>query len=171
MRKQFLEAGKIVSTQGVRGELRVQPWCDSAAFLCQFQTLYFAQGEQPVQVLSARVHKNLALLKLEGVTTVEQADLLRGKVLYLNRDDCSLEPGRYFIQDLLGLHVLDADTGDNYGTISDVFPTGANDVYEVTGSDGRRYLIPVIPDVVLQVQPEQGRVLIRPMKGIFDDED
>ena len=67
MRKEFLEAGKVVGTHGVRGELRVEPWCDSAEFLTQFKTLYWEKGSVPVKVLGARVHKSLVLLRLEGV--------------------------------------------------------------------------------------------------------
>ena len=81
MGKEFLEAGKIVGTHGIRGELRVEPWCDSADFLTGFKTLYWNGGETPVKVLGARVHKSLVLMKLEGVESATQGDLLRGKVL------------------------------------------------------------------------------------------
>lgn len=172
MRKAFLEAGKVVGTHGVRGELRVEPWCDSPSFLAERGTLYWdASGTRPVHVRSARVHKSLVLLSLEGVDSLETADTLRGRVLYLARADVQLPPGRFFIQDLLGLSVFDADTGTCYGTLTDVFETGANDVYEVTGSDGKKYLLPAIPDVLVDTDIETGRMEIRPIRGIFDDAD
>ena len=90
MRKQFLEAGRVVGTHGVKGELRVEPWCDSAAFLAKIHTLYWDRGSEELQVVSSRVHKSLLLLKLEGVDTVEEADALRGRILYLNRDGCQI---------------------------------------------------------------------------------
>lgn len=170
MLKKYLEAGKIVGTQGLRGELRVEPWCDSAAFLCKFKRLYWRNGERQVKVQSARVHKYLALIKLEGVDTIEQADLLRGKILYLNREDCKLEQGRYFVQDLIGLEVSDADTGVVYGKLTDVLKTGANDVYQMTTPEGKEILVPVIPDVVAGVDVEDGKVTIRPMRGLFDED-
>ena len=171
MLKQYLEAGKIVGSRGLRGELRVEPWCDSAEFLCRFRKLYWKAGEEEVRVKTARVHKNMALLTLEGIETVEQADLLRGRILYLDRHDCRLEPGRCFIQDMLGLTVLDADNqAVCYGKLTVVYQTGANDVYEVTGEDGKQYLIPAIPDVIIGKEIERGRLLIRPLEGLFDED-
>lgn len=171
MLKKYLEAGKIVGSRGLRGELRVEPWCDSAEFLCCFHKLYWRAGEEEVRVKTARVHKNMALLTLEGIETVEQADLLRGRILYLDRSDCKLEPGRYFIQDMLGLTVLDADDPTIcYGELTDVYQTGANDVYEITGAEGKPYLIPAIPDVIVGKEIEQGRLFIRPLEGIFDED-
>ena len=171
MLKQYLEAGKIVGSRGLRGELRVEPWCDSAEFLCRFRKLYWKAGEEEVRVKTARVHKNMALLTLEGIETVEQADLLRGRILYLDRHDCRLEPGRCFIQDMLGLTVLDADNqAVCYGKLTDVYQTGAHDVDEVTGEDGKQYLIPAIPDVIIGKEIERGRLLIRPLEGLFDED-
>lgn len=169
MKKQFLEIGKIVGTHGLKGEVRIEPWCDSANFLCRFKRLYRADGTE-MKVLSAKVHKNIAVVLLEGITSVEQADLMRSKVVYINRDDARLPKGTYFIQDLIGLKVLDFDNGTEYGEITDVIKTGANDVYQVT-KDGRDYLLPVIPDVVKEKNVDGGFVKIVPMKGIFDDED
>lgn len=169
--EQFLEAGKIVGTHGVKGELRVEPWCDSAEFLKKFSNLYWNHGEEKVHVVSSRVHKSLLLLQLEKISTVEQADALRGKILYLNRQDVTLPKDRYFVQDMIGLHVQDADTGVCYGTLTDVLRTGRNDVYEVTAEGGKEYLIPVIPSVVIETNVEQQYLKIRPLKGIFDDAD
>ena len=110
-------------------------------------------------------------MQLNGVTTVEQADKLRGTVLYINRNDVTLPEGRYFISDLLGLRVCDADNAEIcYGNITDVLKTGANDIYQVTDDAQKCYLIPVIDDVVIETDLTAGIVRIRPMKGIFDDE-
>ena len=169
MKKQFLEIGKIVGTHGLKGEVRIDPWCDSAAFLCRLKWLYDANGnEQPV--ISAKAHKNVAVVLFKDVHSIEEADRLRGKVVYMNRDDVKLPRGTYFVQDLLGLQVEDADSGKVYGIVTDVLKTGANDVYQVS-RDGRDYLIPVIPSVVIERDIDGGIVKIRPMKGLFDDED
>lgn len=170
--KPYLEAGKLVGTHGVRGELRLEPWCDSAEFLKHFKRLYWdSDGTREVSVLQARPHKSLLLLKLKGIDTVEQADALRGKVLYLSRADVSLPEGRYFVQDLLGLSAVDADTGIVYGAVSDVFPTGANDVYEVTSPQGKKHLVPAVRDVVVGIDLAAGQMLLRPIGGLFDDAD
>ena len=173
MLQPYLEAGRIVGTHGIRGELRVEPWCDSPEFLKKFKTLYWKENDSftPVQVKSARVHKNLALLQLDGVDSIEEGDVLRGRVLYLARKDARLPEGRYFIADLLGAQVIDADTGRVYGKITEVLKTGANDVYQVTDQKERNYLLPVIDEIVLDTDIEGGTVRVRPIKGIFDDAD
>lgn len=168
--EQYLEIGKIVSTHGLRGELRVDPWCDSPQFLCQFKTLYLKKGETKLSV-SSRPHKTIAIVKAKGIDTIEEAEKLRGRVLYINRSDARLAPGEYFIQDLMGLDVIDIDTSKSYGKITDVLKTGANDVYQVTDEKKKDYLIPVIDDVVKEIDINGGKVLIKPLKGIFDDED
>lgn len=171
MRNQYLEAGRIVGTHGIRGELRVEPWCDSAAFLAKLRNLYGERGTEKLKVVSSRVHKSLLLLQLEGVDTVEQADMLRGKILYLDRADVKLPKGQYFMQDMIGLTVMDADTGKRYGLLTEVMRTGANDVYQVTGEDKVDYLVPAIPDVVREVDIDGGVLKIRPLRGIFEDAD
>lgn len=172
MLQPFLEAGRIVGTHGVKGELRIEPWCDSADFLSKFRTLYWdSNGASSVQVLSSRVHKRLLLAYLEGVTSATQGDSMRGRVLYLRRADVKLPEGTWFVQDMIGLTVLDYDSGKEYGKLTDILKTGANDVYEITALDGKTYLLPSIPQVVLVRDPEAGVMKIRPIKGIFDDED
>ena len=87
-----------------------------------------------------------------------------------NRKDIKLGENEYFIQDILGMKVLDINTGKNYGTVTDVFQTGANDVYEVTDEKNKKYLIPVINDVVLNVDMNNQEIKINPLEGIFEDE-
>ena len=85
MKKQYLEIGKIVNTHGIRGDIKVQPWCDSPDFLAEFDTLY-RKDQSPIVITSAKVHKGCVLMHVEGVDTVEQAQALRGMTLYMNRD-------------------------------------------------------------------------------------
>ncbi|MEG1774133.1 MAG: ribosome maturation factor RimM [Oscillospiraceae bacterium] len=171
MRKQYLECGKIVAPHGIVGEVKVQPWCDSPQELAALSCLYLDGGELPLHIERARVHKDMLLLKIEGLSTVEQGSALRGKILYLDRSDLPLEQGEYFIQDILGLTVVDADDGHCYGTVSDVTETGANDVYHITFPDQSVRLIPVIPQVVIETDIEAGLLKIRPLKGLFDDDE
>ena len=166
--KQYLETGKITGTHGLRGEVRVQPWADSPEFLAEFDELYLDKGAKKIEISSSRVHKNMLIMKIKSVDTIEQADSLRNKVLYMNRDDVELDEGTYFIQDLIGLDVIDCDTGERVGRLDDVSETGANDVYHIKTDDGRVFLIPVIPDVVKDISPEDGYIKIFRMKGLFD---
>ena len=171
MKKQYLDSGKIVGTHGIKGEVRIEPWCDSPEFLCAFKKLYLDEKGQTFIEVKSRPHKNITLAKIKGVDTIEAAEKLRGKIIYINRDDITLDEGVNFVQDLIGLEVRDAENGTVYGKITDVLRTGANDVYEITDSKNKKYLAPVIDEVVEEINVDGGFVLIRPMKGIFDDED
>lgn len=170
MKKAYLEAGKIVGTHGVRGEFKIQPWCDSAAFLCKFKTLYLdAAGQNSLTMQSLRPHKNVVLAKADGVTSIEQAEALRGKILYISREDAHLEEGKWFVQDLLSCKVIDIDTGEEYGILDEVIPgVGANDVWCVKSQTGEEILVPAIPDVILETDIDAGVIRIRPLSGLFD---
>ena len=168
MKKQFLEAGKIVRTHGVRGELVLECWADSPEFLAGLKHLYFAGGSRDAGVVSSRGHKGRVLLKLQGVDTVEQGDALRGKVLYLDRDDVELPEGRYFLQDLIGLKAVDGNTGREYGVLQEVLPTGANDVYRIVDGAGREFLFPAVKHMIQGVDLEKGIIALLPIPGIFD---
>lgn len=172
MIKQYLEIGQIVSTHGIKGELRVNPWCDSPEFFKKFKTLYFDKnGEEQARVLSCRPHGNVVILMLDGIDSVEKAQKNRNRVLFMNRDDAELPDGQYYIQDLLDCEVFDADDESRrYGVITDVSQTGANDVWHITDG-GREYLIPAIPSVVCETDVKAGVIKIRPLRGIFEDED
>jgi len=170
MLKQYLETGKIVGTHGVRGMVRVQPWCDSGEFLAGFKTLYGDQnGDKKLKILSAKPHGNVVIMSIAGVDSIEEAEKLRGTVVFMDRNDARLPEGRYFISDLLGLDVTDADSGEILGKLTDVSETGANDVWHITRG-GKEYLVPAIDEVLVSVEPEKETIIIRPLKGIFDDE-
>ena len=170
MKKRYLEVGKIVGTHGVKGMTRVQVWADSPDFLKQFKYLYTTEnGENKLNVLKVQPHGNISLVAFKGVDTIEHAESFRNTVLYIDRKDVKLPDGRYFITDLIGIAVYDADTDALLGEISDVSQTGANDVWHIT-KDGKEYLIPAIDDVLVKVDIDNGIAVIRPLKGIFDDE-
>lgn len=167
--KQFLETGKIVGTHGVRGMVRIQPWCDDADFLCGFDRIYINGGERELTVEKIQPHGTVVIAAFAGVDSIEKAEAMRGSVIYIKREDAVLEEGRYFVDDIIGCAVFDVDSGEPIGEIVDVSFTGANDVWHIR-RDGRQYLIPKIDDVVKDVDISAGRVLIKPMKGLFDDE-
>ena len=162
----LLVAGKIVNTHSLKGEVRIYPYCDSAEFLCEFSRL-FIDGTKK-NIISAKVHKGQALIKFEGIESIEQAEQLVGLLVYIDKDDIELEEGRYFIEDIKGLAVIDADTGTMYGKVTNVIQTGANDVFELKSSDSKIYLIPKIDDVVKKIDLDKGVILITPIKGLLE---
>lgn len=167
--KTYLEIGRITSPHGVRGEVKVEVWGDSPQALLRVTHVSFsADGTSPVKVLSARPQQARLILKLEAVDTMDDANALRGKVLWAHRDEIKKPAGSYFIDDLIGLAVVDVDTGKEYGTLTEVSGlAGRNDVYTVTRGD-KETLIPAIPDVVKKTDIEGGKLFIRPLEGLFD---
>lgn len=167
MKKEYLEAGKIINTHGIRGEVKIMPYCDSAELLSEFDRLFMGKMHREIIIERSRVFKGTVIAKIEGVDTVEEAEKLRNIMLYMHRDDLKLDDDTYFIADLIEAEVRDADTGFVYGKIADVMQTGANDVYVVRGK-GREYLVPAIADVVVSTDIDGGIVTIRPLEGLFD---
>ncbi len=167
MKKEYLEAGKIVTTHGVKGEVKIMPYTDTPELLCEFERLFIEKNMDEIYIEKSRTAKNMVIAKIEGVDTVEQAEKLRNKVLFMHRDDLELDEDTYFIQDLIGMEVKDADTNFEYGKITDVLQNGANDVYVVKGAE-REYLVPAIPDVVISTNFDGNIMLIRPLEGLFD---
>lgn len=167
MKKEYLEAGKIVTIHGIKGEVKIMPYCDSAELFCEFDRFFLGKNHTEIGVERSRVQKNMVIAKLEGIDTPEEAEKLRNKILFMHRDDLELDDDTYFIQDLIGVEAKDADSGFVYGKIVDVMQTGANDVYVVKGEE-KEYLIPAIADVVVSTDIDSNIMLIRPLEGLFD---
>ena len=168
MPKKFLEAGKIVGTHGVHGDLKVQSWCDSPEVLCDFDTLWLDE-KTSVSVQRAQVHKNVVLMHLEGVDTVEAAEALRGRVLHLDRDDVELPEDLVFIQDILGFSVYDRRVSHEIGRLRDVLTTNpAHDMYEIKTPDGRLVYIPAIKPFLQEIDMERGVIYIESIEGLTE---
>ena len=166
MKNRFLEAGQIVNTHGIRGEVKIVPWCDSPEFLLQFDTLYL--DGKPVRVLEARVHKGNVLARLEGVDDVNAAMVLKGRTVSIDRTGVVLPEGRHFIADLMGLDVLDADSGEKLGVVADVLTPPAHEVYVVKGA-GCEYLIPAVDEFLIETNVEGGYIKVRLIEGMRAD--
>lgn len=161
MKQQYLEAGKITNTHGVRGEVRITPWADSAAFLRGFRIFYI--DGQPVRVLRSRVHKNQLIAQLEGYDDVNAAMTLKNKVIHIDRADAKLPEGRYFLQDLLGMRVV-SDAGEALGELADVLDLPQGSVYVVRGT--REILIPDVPEFLLNIDAERGEITVHLLEGM-----
>jgi 16S rRNA processing protein RimM len=167
--KQYLPLGEVVGTHGLRGELRVKPLCDGTEFAQQFRQLFRDEsGTDAVRLLRVREHKNVLLFVLDGVESVEQAEALRGETLWFRREDAQLDTGTVFIAELLGCSVLDADSGAALGTITNVTPMPANDIWHITDGQGRELLFPAVSPMIDRIDTAEGVVYLRPVAGIFD---
>lgn len=161
MKHQYLEAGKIVNTHGIAGEVKIVPWTDEPEFLLGFDVFYL--DGNPVRVQSARIHKGNVLARLEGCSDVNAAMRLKGKVICIDREDVQLPEGRHFLADLVGLEVRD-ETGHVLGTLTDVLTPPANEVYVVQGE--REYLIPAVDEFLLETNVDNGYLVVRLIEGM-----
>ena len=160
-KKQFLEAGRIVNTHGVRGEVKAEAWTDEPAVLAGLKTLYL-EG-RPLRTESARVHKGFVLLKLEGVDTVEAAMALKGKILTADRDSIPLAEGAFFLQDAIGQPVTEED-GTELGVLADILDYPAGRIFVVKGRT--EHLIPEQGGFIRSFDPESGKLVVRLIEGM-----
>ena len=165
MEKQFLEAGEVVSTHGIQGEIKILPWADSPEFLLGFKTLFL--NGKPYAVRASRVHKTCVLAKLEGIDTPEQATLLRGQTVTVDRTGVKLPEGTVFIADLLGCRALDEE-GNEFGKIADVLTMPASDVYVIKGE--KTYMVPAVKAFVREINVAEGFVRVHLIEGMATDE-
>ena len=165
---QYLECGKIINTHGVKGDVKIDSWCDSPDILASLGNIYFKNesGYEKKHVLKAYVHKRFVIANIEGINDIETAEQMKETVIYASRDDVPLDEGDYFIADLIGLPVIDADSGKLYGKVSEVFNNGASDIYTVKTEAGER-MIPAVDEFVIEIDLENG-IFVRPIEGMFD---
>lgn len=169
MKKQFLEIGKITKLQGLKGEVRMQYYCDSPDVLEEFDTLYLDKGKTAVGLENVRYLKSdVAVIKLEGVNTPEEAQKYIGKTLYMNREDAKLPEDVWFIQDIIGLAAEDIDSGKVYGKIDEIYQNGGADVYSLRTPEGKQYMFPAIPEVLIKTDIDGGKLYIRPLPNLFE---
>lgn len=163
MKEPYIPAGRIVNTHGVRGEVRIEVWLDSPAYLKTFPRV-FLDGEEK-KVLSAFIHKQFLVVQLEGIPDVNAAMPLKGKKVMVAREDARLPKGGYFLQDLIGATVQ-AEDGKPVGTLTDILEKPASEIYVVTDAEGHEHLIPAVPAFVLSADADAGLVTVRMIEGM-----
>lgn len=165
----LLEIGKIVNTHGLRGEIKIQPWCDDSTIFEDID--YVIIDGKEYDILGVKYHKSSVILKLSGIADINEAEKYRNKTIFVTREMLGELPGgTYYICDLLGCGVQTV-SGRFLGKIDDVIKTGSNDVYSVKNENGKQFLIPVIDEVIKNVDIENKMIIIEPLKGLIDDED
>ena len=162
MKLQFVEAGEIVSTHGLKGEMKVLPWVDSPDILCEFDRCRISGKEYTIE--ACRVQKTCNLLKLEGIDTIEAAQLMRGKTVELYREDIDEEV--IFAAELIGMEVLEGE--QSIGRITDVLDYPGNSVYVVKGE--HEYMIPAVKQFILSTDMEANVMRVKLIEGMRSDE-
>ena len=158
MKLQFLEAGEIVTTHGVRGEMKVLPWADGPDFLCDFSRVRIGGMEYKVE--NCRVQKSCNLLKIKGIDTIEAAQAMRGKVVEIFREDAPKD--LIFAAELIGVRVFDGE--NEIGVLDDVLDYPGNKVYVVKGK--KEYMIPAVKAFVLDTDVDAGIMHVRLIEGM-----
>ena len=168
----YLRVGVITSPHGVHGEVKVFPTTDDPSRFLELETVLLDLGggneRKELTIRQVRFFKNLVILGFEGITSRDQVEGWRQKELWITRDQAvELSEDENFIADLIGLSVR-TDEGCELGTVTDVIQTGANDVYCVSGEDGKEILLPAIKDCILKVDLEKQEMLVHVLPGLLD---
>ncbi len=169
-RKQYLECAKIINTHGVRGDVKLESFCDTPYVLRDLKRVFVLENGRYTgkKVLHASVFKSFVIAGIEGIDDMDKATAAKGTVLYAAREDFDLDEGAYFIADLIGLEVIDNESGRVYGTISDVINRGASDIYVVNTPTGER-MMPVVDEFVKNVDIDRG-VFVNTIEGLLSDD-
>lgn len=164
----YLECGRIVNTHGVRGAIKLESWCNTAEDLASLDRLYLCEdgGYRELKVRRAKVHGGFVLSEIYGIDSIEQAQELKGLVVYADREDIELSEGETFIADLIGLPVIDLASGETLGVVTDVLNLGASDLYELDTRAGKR-LIPAVPEFIKEIDLERG-IYVSLIEGMLD---
>lgn len=166
----LLRVGVISSTHGVRGEAKVFPTTDDPGRFRELKNVIMDTGREQLnmEIEGVKFFKNMVILKFKGYDSIEAIEKYKGKDLLITRDQAvDLGPDENFIADLIGLKVV-TESGEEFGTLTDVIKTGANDVYEVKMKNGKEVLLPAIKECVLKVDLEEGVITVHIMEGLLD---
>ena len=148
--------------------MKLDVWCDSPDALRGISTLYADdKGGGEMKLASLRPHGGFLLITIDGVNSIESAMKYKGKELFARRGDIPKADGAFFIADLIGLSVYDAESGAVLGRVSDIFNRGASDIMEITRDDGNEILVPMINEFMAKIDPEDG-IYINVVKGLLD---
>ena len=170
-KQKYLECGKAVSTHGVKGTLRLESYCDNPEKLAKMRRMYRKDknGEYiPMKVRASSVQKQMVLCTFEDITTLDEAIAFKGTVFYADRDDMKLPEGEHFIADMLGLDIIDAETGEKYGILREVITPAGRNVYVVDDVNGGTFMIPAVDEFVKRIETEgqDAGIFVRLIEGM-----
>ncbi len=173
MKKEYFELGRILKPQGIRGEVKIEAYTDDIGRFDYLPHVFMKQGSDMVKIEleQKRTDSSFAYIKLQGIDDRNQAETLRGKYLYIDRENAAVLPeGRHYIEDMIGLAVADTE-GNDLGRLAEIIQTGAADVFRIEGK--RNMMFPSIPEVVLKTDVEGGSILVDAKKlqevCVYDD--
>lgn len=169
--EQYFRIGVITTTHALTGEVKVYPTTEDPRRFEELDTCYLLDrgSYRPLTIRSCRYFKNLVILGFEEVGSIEEAQLLKQKELYVDREHAiPLEEGEYYLADVLGSTVTDEE-GNVLGTLSDYMETAAQLIYKIKTEKGKEFLVPAVDEFIREVNVEEKRMVIRPIPGMIPD--
>jgi len=172
--EKYIKIAQFTKPQGLKGELRAKIFCDSPEVLESFKNYFIGndsnETKKPIEITLKSVRKGFVVVKIYGVDDADNAEVFVGQSLYVKREDFSLPENTWFIADLIGLKVVNVDTGELYGTVEEILQNAPKDVYVIKTPGSKKLMFPSIPEVLIDTNITEGVIKIRPLEGLFDDE-
>lgn len=158
--------GKITSAVGLKGEVKVYNYSDSAEIYQTTEAIYAGTDLRKIQ--SVRTQKNMIILKLEGIDNREDAEKARGQELSVTEADLpELPEGQFYVRDLIGMTVADAESGAKIGRLRDVIQNTAQDIFDVETTEGKQVLIPKVPEFIIDIEAGSRVIKVRLIEGML----
>ena len=158
--------GKITSAVGLKGEVKVYNYSDSADIYRETERILV--GDDSMKVQHVRTQKNMVILKLQGIENRDDAEKARGREVFVTEDDLpELPEGQFYIRDLIGMEVIDVETGNPIGVVEDVIQNTAQDVFDIKTPEGKQVLIPKVPEFVLEINIEKKTITVKLIEGMM----
>lgn len=166
--RKYIECGKIINTHGCHGGVKLESWCNTPYDLAELRRVYILDNGNYVEkkIKKSSVFKQFVVAELEGISDMDTAMAMKNTVLYAARKDFNLEDGEYFIADMIGVNVIDAENGKIYGKLTDIINRGASDIYVVETESGER-MIPAVDEFIVRANADEG-IFVNVIPGLLD---
>ena len=161
-----ISIGKITSAVGLKGEVKVYNYSDSADIYRSTEAIYV--GDELRKIQGVRTQKNMVILKLEGIDDRNAAEKARGSELFITEADLpELPEGQFYVRDLIGMTVIDAENGNEIGEVRDVIQNTAQDIFDVKTREGKQVLIPKVPEFIIDIDAETRTIKVKLIEGLI----
>ena len=166
--RRYIECGKIINTHGCHGGVKIESWCNTPYDLAALVRVFVLENDsyRKIKVKKSSVFKQFVIAELDGVNDMDSAMAMKNTVIYAAREDFALEDGEYFIADMIGVDVIDSESGKICGKVTDIINRGASDIYVVDTPNGER-MIPAVDEFIIKADINEG-VFVKLIPGLLD---
>lgn len=170
MKQEYFEVGQIVNTFGIKGFVKVKPFTDDLERFEELETVFVVKNKELIEkkIKEVKYHKNLVLIKFDGIDNMEDAEKLKGCYLKIHRNNArELPEDTYFIADLIGISVYD-DNGNLLGKVDDIYNNKVHDIYVIKDDLGKQILLPSTKEVIKEIDVENEKIIVHLIKGLIE---